>query len=175
MRVRKATSGDAADLAAFGRRAFHTTFASENNPDDLEQYLDTAYTEDRQRAEILDPAIETLLIEQDGTLAAFAQIREGPVPACITGPDPIELWRFYVDHSWHGRGVSAALMGAVEDTVRSRGARTLWLGVWERNARAQAFYRKHGFTVAGAQIFVVGSDPQRDFVMVKPVPGATRR
>ena len=46
---------------------------------------------------------------------------------------------------------------------------TLWLGVWERNVRAQAFYRKQGFTVVGSQIFRLGSDPQRDLVMAKGV------
>ena len=50
--------------------------------------------------------------------------------------------------------------------ARARGARELWLGVWERNARAQAFYRKHGFRKVGTQIFVVGSDPQTDDVML---------
>jgi RimJ/RimL family protein N-acetyltransferase len=43
------------------------------------------------------------------------------------------------------------------------------LGVWERNARAQAFYRKHGFNRVGRQTFVVGSDPQTDDVMLCPL------
>ena len=39
--------------------------------------------------------------------------------------------------------------------------------MWERNERAQAFYRKHGFRKVGTQIFVVGSDPQTDHVMLR--------
>ncbi len=58
-------------------------------------------------------------------------------------------------------------MNAVADTARARGARELWLGVWERNERAQAFYRKCGFEKVGTQIFVVGSDPQTDHVMLR--------
>ena len=42
----------------------------------------------------------------------------------------------------------------------------MWLGVWERNVRAQAFYRKHGFDRVGSKVFVVGSDPQTDLVML---------
>ena len=56
---------------------------------------------------------------------------------------------------------------AVEAQARRRGARELWLGVWERNARAQAFYRKCGFEKVGTQIFVVGTDPQTDHVMMR--------
>lgn len=166
MTVRRATISDAAALSSFGRHVYDATFAPDNNPEDLAAYLDGAYTEPLQRAEILDPSMDTLLLELDGTLAAFAQLRPGTEEG-VTGPDPIELWRFYVDHPWHGRGVAAALIAAVEDAARARGAQTLWLGVWERNTRAQAFYRKHGFTVAGSHIFWVGRDPQRDLIMVK--------
>lgn len=166
MTVRRATIADAAELSAFGRRVYHATFAADNNPADLAAYLDSAYTEERQLAEIANPAMDTLLFERDGALAAFAQLKPGTEDS-VNGPHPIELWRFYVDPAWHGHGVAARLMAAAEDAARARGAQTLWLGVWERNTRAQAFYRKHGFTVAGSHIFWMGSDPQRDLIMVK--------
>jgi ribosomal protein S18 acetylase RimI-like enzyme len=170
MTVRRATIADTSALTSFGRRVYQATFGSDNNPDDLTAYLDSAYTEDRQRAEILDPAMDTLLLEHDSVLAAFAQLRPG-VEDAVQGPHPVELWRFYVDPSWHGRGVAAELLAAAEDAARARGGQTLWLGVWERNTRAQAFYRKHGFTVTGSHIFMVGSDPQRDLIMVKALEG----
>jgi ribosomal protein S18 acetylase RimI-like enzyme len=44
-----------------------------------------------------------------------------------------------------------------------------WLGVWERNARAIAFYRKFGFAEVGEHVFLLGKDPQRDVVMARPV------
>jgi ribosomal protein S18 acetylase RimI-like enzyme len=50
--------------------------------------------------------------------------------------------------------------------ARARGAETLWLGVWERNDRARAFYAKCGFTGAGEHIFLFGTDPQTDLVLV---------
>jgi ribosomal protein S18 acetylase RimI-like enzyme len=58
-------------------------------------------------------------------------------------------------------------MAAVERAARARSARELWLGVWERNERARAFYRKCGFRPVGKQVFVVGDDPQTDDVMIK--------
>ena len=53
--------------------------------------------------------------------------------------------------------------------AKRRGATSMWLGVWERNERAKAFYAKHGFQKVGSQIFVVGSDPQTDHVMLCPL------
>jgi GNAT superfamily N-acetyltransferase len=169
MVVRKAQPADAARLSAFGRRVFHDTFAPDNNPADLEAYLESAYTGPRQLAEILDPGIVTLLLEIDGTLAAFAQLRSAANGDGVAGAHPIELWRFYVDPSWHGKGIAARFMKTVEESARSRGADTLWLGVWEKNLRAQAFYRKHGFATVGSHTFVVGTDPQRDLVMSKAI------
>ena len=63
----------------------------------------------------------------------------------------------------------AALMERVKAEARARGAKTLWLGVWERNDRARAFYAKCGFADAGEHIFLFGTDPQTDRVMTLPL------
>jgi RimJ/RimL family protein N-acetyltransferase len=44
----------------------------------------------------------------------------------------------------------------------------VWLGVWERNPRAIAFYKKFGFLEVGVHVFPLGFDPQRDIVMSRP-------
>ena len=77
----------------------------------------------------------------------------------------VELVRLYVSHEWHGRGVGAALMHACVNHARQAGHKTIWLGVWERNAGAQAFYRKWNFHTVGEHVFLLGSDPQRDILM----------
>ena len=56
-------------------------------------------------------------------------------------------------------------MDAVIAEARSRSAERLWLGVWEENPRAIAFYGKCGFRDVGSQTFMVGTDPQRDRVL----------
>jgi len=166
--IRRATVGDAAALAEFGARTFFETFAKDNTAQDMRQHLESAWRPELQRAEILDAAVDTLLAcDADGGLAGFAQLRAGHAPACIPTVAAVELLRFYVDKPWQGRGVAHQLMQAVETRARARGACELWLGVWERNERAQAFYSKQGFRKVGTQIFVVGSDPQTDHVMLR--------
>lgn len=44
-----------------------------------------------------------------------------------------------------GRGVAGALLDAAAEWARGRGARTLTLNVFERNARARRVYERHGF------------------------------
>ena len=58
-------------------------------------------------------------------------------------------------------------MASVLDTATRHGARALWLGVWEQNPRAIRFYRRLGFREVGDHVFVLGTDPQRDLVMVR--------
>ena len=161
-----ATAVDAAVVSELARRTFHDTFAATNDPTDMALYLAGAYSIDIQTRELSDRDITTLLVEEGGTAIAYAMLRADHVPDCVTGPNPVELWRFYVAAGWHGRGVAAALMDRVRAAARERGAKTLWLGVWERNHRARAFYAKWGFVDAGEHIFLFGTDPQTDRVMV---------
>jgi ribosomal protein S18 acetylase RimI-like enzyme len=170
--IRHATMQDAALLAELAARTFAEAFGADNRPEDLALHLARLYGVAQQSAELADAAVTTLLASADAQVAGYAQLRAGPPPDCVAGPEPLELWRFYVDRPWHGRGVAQELMRAVLDAAQKRGARTLWLGVWERNARAQAFYRKYGFVDVGSHLFVVGTDPQKDRILTRPLPEA---
>ena len=82
---------------------------------------------------------------------------------------PIEIVRFYARTRWIGRGVGRGLMEAVLREARARGHDRVWLGVWERNERAIAFYKKWGFIKVGSQPFQLGNDIQTDLVMARVV------
>ena len=166
MNIRPAAIDDAEVLAALARRTFHDTFASTNDPTDMALYLSRAYGVDQQTRELSDRDITTFLVEEDGEAIGYAQLRTGHVPECVTGPKPIELWRLYVSREWHGRGIARPLMDRVKAAAIEQGAKTLWLGVWERNDRAHAFYEKCGFVNVGEHIFLFGTEPQTDLVMV---------
>ena len=165
MNIRRGVLEDAAVLADLARTTFYDAFAATNDASDMALHLERAYGVAQQGAELQDPAITTLLVEQDGKAIAYAQIRDHHVPECVKDTAAIELWRFYVDRGWHGQGIAPALMDCVKSEARLRGARTLWLGVWEHNARARAFYAKCGFIDVGEHIFLFGTDPQTDRVM----------
>jgi ribosomal protein S18 acetylase RimI-like enzyme len=163
--IRPAQPRDATALASFAARTFRETFEADNTAENMALYLATNYGPERQGAEIDDPGIITLLAEDGRRLAGYAQLHEGPAPDSVAGAAPIEIRRFYVDRNWQGRGVAQALMMASLESAMKRGARTVWLAVWERNLRAQAFYRKCGFEDCGAQDFLLGRDRQTDRVM----------
>jgi ribosomal protein S18 acetylase RimI-like enzyme len=166
VRLRRARPEDATSLATLAESTFRAAFAADNNPGDMDTYCATAFSPAIQWAQIADASIDTLVVEADGALVAYAQLRPGP-PADQILSDPIELWRFYVMPALHGSGLAQQLMAAAFEAARARGAVTMWLGVWERNVRARAFYRKHGFTDAGSHTFLLGSDRQTDLIMIR--------
>ena len=141
---------------------FHETFAPDNDPMDMHAYLSDAFTPDKQAAEIADPSRVCLIAEVGDAMAGYAMLRVDADDPTVPGDQPVELQRFYVDHAWHGRGVASRLMASCLHAAQERGGVTLWLGVWERNARAIRFYTKQGFTDIGSQEFRLGSDLQTD-------------
>ena len=172
IRVCPATLADAAPLSRLGATTFRETFEGENTPEDMARYLAEAFTPGKQAAEIGDPSGIVLLAERRETsgeaeLVGYAHLVAGPPPAAVQGPDPLEIKRLYVARAWHGQGVAQALMDAAIDAARAWGAGTLWLGVWERNPRAVAFYAKYGFARVGEHTFVLGADAQTDWLLAR--------
>jgi ribosomal protein S18 acetylase RimI-like enzyme len=167
--VRRATGADAPELALLAERTFRATFGDANSAADMELHCRTHYGTDLQRDEIEDPGRTTFVAEDSGALVGFAQLRWDSVPAGLAGRRCVEIQRLYVTGSWHGRGLGARLMEACLAEGVARRREFAWLGVWEKNPRAIAFYRKSGFTDCGEHVFQLGSDAQRDVVMIRPL------
>lgn len=164
--LRRGDGGDAAALADFAARTYADTFGHATSPGDLVAYLASNYSEHQQAVELSDLDVITILATSDRTLAGYAQVRRHAPPRCVTGQDPVELWRFYVDRPWQGHGLARELLMAALSAASELGGHTVWLSVWEGNARAISFYKKSGFSDAGSHPFWVGRDCQTDRIMV---------
>ena len=164
--IRRGVAGDAGALAELAARTFADAFAADNRPEDLRAHAAGVYGIRQQTAELTDAAVATLLAERSGTLLAYVQVRRYPPPPCVNVGRPVELQRFYVDRSAHGTGLAQRLMSAARAAARDFGGEHLWLGVWERNRRAIAFYGKEGFVDVGSKYYDVGADRQIDRVLV---------
>jgi diamine N-acetyltransferase len=163
--VRRATLHDAKLLAQLGARTFEETFAADNTVEDMAAYLASNFNLAQLTTELSDNASIFLIAEIDAIAGGYAKLHAGEPAEGIAGNEPIELVRIYVSRKWLGRGVGETLMRACVDEARRAGYKTMWLGVWERNARAQAFYRKWDFRAVGEHVFQLGSDAQTDILM----------
>jgi GNAT superfamily N-acetyltransferase len=124
-----------------------------------------AFTVERLTAELNESGAVWLVAEEAPSVIGFAKVAPTEPPVCVTGPSPVRLVKLYVYADAIGSGVGAALMRSSIEWARNSGYESLWLGVWEHNQRARAFYERWGFVPVGTETFSLGTDEQTDVLM----------
>ena len=168
--IRYASAADALALSQLGAKTFRATYADANDADAVEAYVADHYSPAIQLAELEDDRLIYLVAEIDAHLAGFALLRTDQAHPDVHGTSPIRLARIYVETPHLGVGVGSTLMDRCIEECRMRGHDLLWLGVWERNEKAIAFYERWGFSSVGADVFDLGGDKQRDVILTLPIP-----
>lgn len=169
IKIRKATTEDTEMLAELSYKTFWDAFHEhpENAPEDMADYMEKAFSVETLRSELNDKNVIFLIAESENELAGYAKITFGAIEDGIIAEKPVELNRLYSHQKFLGKGVGAALMDECFQIAKENDCDVMWLGVWEFNPRAQAFYRKYGFTEVGKHVFQLGSDAQTDLLMQK--------
>jgi ribosomal protein S18 acetylase RimI-like enzyme len=162
---RDAQLKDAAGLAEIGRETFAETFGDLYPPGDLRQFLDETYSVSKMEGDLKDPDVEVRIAYSGKRMVAYCKIGPCKLPV-DTGPEPsLELHRVYVYQHGQGVGVGRILLAWAIERARQRGARNLFLGVWESNDKAIALYESRGFEKVGAYKFKVGDTIDDEFIM----------
>ena len=159
--IRRAVADDADSLSAFARSVFSLGGRPGATHADLEAYFSAKLTPAHFRTSIANAHHLLLVAEVEREIAGYGEIvRDVPAPQ-IAEPRPSELRKLYVGPRYHGLGIADALM---RDLLRDA-AHPVWLSVFSENPRAIRFYERWGFKIIGTHDFLVGDDPQQDFVM----------
>ena len=167
--IRIAEPEDADLLVKLGRACFYEAFSKQTAPQDMEAHLQKAFDVDEIKGQLNDDQALFLIAQTDSGAAGYAYLYPGNPPECVTTPNPIQLVRFYLRNDYYGRNVGNTLMSACLETVRLKGYQSVWLSTWELNHRANAFYKKWEFEIAGEAKFTVGLDVQNDFIFVRTI------
>lgn len=181
--VEQARRADLPELAAVAAATFPLACPPASTPENIAAFIAENLSEERFGDYLGDPE-RVLLVARDGaaharsgntgTIAGYAMLIRG-VPAdadvqrAVELRPAIELSKIYVLPERHGAGAAAALMTAALQRATTLGFRSVWLGVNQKNERAQRFYAKHGFTVNGTKTFRLGAGIENDYVMVRPI------
>lgn len=162
--IRKATIADALVLSKLASSTFFDTFNGTCTPQDMDQFLDFYYNESELYKELSNPEDHYYLALINDEAVGYLRFGENPVPYTGTeGKKALELNRLYVTKQVYGKGIARDLMQVYENFATTYGYQYLWLGVWEQNYRAQAFYRKQGYVYTGSKHpFPIGNTPQTD-------------
>ena len=168
--IRNAAHNDVADLVEMAAEAFRDTYREIVDPHDMEHYVTTALTSDYFLPHVDDPSSSLLLAIAGAQLVGYALVTRSVPPACVNRFSPVELARIYLRREVIGKGYGASLMRAVQAEARRLRADGIWLGVYDRNLRARAFYQRWGFIDVGIQQFMLGDKIYADPIMCAPVP-----
>lgn len=172
IRAGEATEEDAAGIAHIGAAVFTATFAHSCSEDDMSGFLKENFTPEVILSELSNPAVHFLVAYSPthGRIVGFSALRTDSAdtePCVLDVPGRIELQRLYVDNTLHGTGAGRLLMDGAMQMALDMGFKAVWLGVWEENWRAMAFYKKFGFDRVGEHIFELGVEKQTDYIFLK--------
>jgi ribosomal protein S18 acetylase RimI-like enzyme len=169
--VRRAVEADAEGLSRLASLTFPLACTPQTSAEFLAMHIETKLDPDSFRRHLADPACVVLLAEEDAdadpigyTMLLAGEPTDPDVASAIRFRPSVSLERCYVHPDHHGTAVAAQLMSATLEAARANGAQGIWLGVSEENARANAFYARHGFEQVGKKRFHIGDAWEDDNV-----------
>lgn len=165
--IRIATVADAELIADISRETFYDSFASYNTKEDMDIFMNEVFTKEALMKEAGTEGNIFLLAYDGNEAVGYVRMREGEKHKELNGKSSFEIARIYAVKKAIGRGVGRALMQKSFEIAAGLKKEVVWLGVWEKNERAIAFYTEWGFVKFGEHDFILGKDVQTDWLMKK--------
>ena len=83
----------------------------------------------------------------------------------INQRDSFEIERIYILSNFQRKGFGEDVLSKAISLGKNKGYSFLWLGVWEQNENAIAFYTKKRFQIFNKHIFQLANDLQTNLLM----------
>lgn len=165
--IKKVEIDDVEDLQKISRLTFKETFGADNSAENMTEFLDEAYDKAKLLKEIENSNSQFFFLLVNDKVAGYLKVNEADAQSENVAENALEVERIYLAQEYQHRGLGLVLIKLAEKIAREDGKDNMWLGVWENNFNAQKFYQKDGFERVSQHTFVVGDDPQTDFILVK--------
>lgn len=160
------TAADVIALQQISRETFYDTFVGTTPEKDMADFLDAAYAEEKLIAELQNPQSSFYFLRNDAQdVVAYLKVNVGAAQSEDMGENMLEVERIYVRKAYQKQGLGKLLMNEAFQQAKALQKVNVWLGVWEHNTNAIAFYEKKGFQKFSEHAFVIGDDTQIDWLM----------
>lgn len=170
--IRRAVPGDAQLVCDLSTVTFIETYRESCPDDDLLDFIDTCFNEDAIARELEDPADLYYLAFAEGLPAGYMRLKKDS-SSPLQQQNSIELKRIYVLADHQAKHIGSALLQYAFD-MAAPAYDIMVLGVWDNNARAIAFYLRHGFEdINHPHTFYVGNTAQTDRWMARLLKKST--
>jgi ribosomal protein S18 acetylase RimI-like enzyme len=163
--IRKASLSDLESIQKIASQTFRETFALVNSPENISNYLEDSFNTAQLTEELTNPESSFYLAYSDLKVIGYLKINFGKAQIEIIDLQALEIQRIYVLQEFYGKKVGQLFINEVLNIANLNLVSFIWLGVWEENHRALAFYRKNDFSVFDKHVFTLGDDKQTDLLM----------
>ena len=163
--IRRATIDDVSALAELGASTFTDTFAHLYGADDLAAFLKYNHSAAYYTDFLNDPEAAAWVAQtSDGKLIGYCTAAPCSLPAPDMPVSSGELCRLYIDHGHQGAGLGKAFIRVALDWLECH-FEHLYVGVYSENAGAQKLYQSYGFEKVAEYHFLVGNQPDLEWIM----------
>ena len=167
--IKRCTQKDLSELQAISITTFTETFKDQNSPEHLHAYLKKAYDIKQLEQEVANPSSQFFFVYFNDDVAGYLKVNTDDAQTEAIGNDSLEVERIYVKKTFQKHGLGKLLLNKAFEIALEKQKKSIWLGVWEANENAIAFYQKKGFVQTGSHSFFMGDDEQVDLIMVKTI------
>ena len=165
MEIIKASSSDAAKILAISRKTFYESFNHMNTPENMDAYMNKAFTIEKILSELFNPFSEFYMAVKDDEVIGYLKVNKCPAQSDIRDDHSLEIERIYIDRNYQGMGLGTKLLEKAKERARELGLEYVWLGVWEKNTDAIRLYQRLGFRIFSSHPFIFGDEVQTDLLM----------
>ena len=165
--IRKVEIADVEVLAKLAKQTFRETFAHDNMEEQLQEYFEETYNLRVLSTELENPESETYFIMHEEEIAGFLKVNWGNAQTERELENAFEIQRLYVLQTYQGFGLGKQLFEFALEHAEKKCFSWAWLGVWEHNTKAQAFYNRYGFEKFSQHRFMVGQKVDKDWLLKK--------
>ncbi|MBD7943442.1 GNAT family N-acetyltransferase [Psychrobacillus sp. Sa2BUA9] len=165
--LKKCTIEDLPVLQKISYETFNETFKHQNSPENMNSYLERAFNLKQLEKEILTISSQFFFAYSNNEIAGYLKINTNDAQSEKMGDESLEIERIYIKNKFQKHGIGKYLFNKALDIAVERNKQKIWLGVWDKNENAIAFYEKMGFIQTGAHSFYMGDEEQIDFIMTK--------
>ena len=147
---------------------YQETFGPFIKEADMAHYFDNELSLATIEKELEDPESETYFVVKDDKIAGFLKFNWGKAQTePVEMDNAFEIQRIYVKKEHHGKGYGKEMFSFALKEAQKRGFDWAWLGVWERNYKAQNFYKQFGFERFSEHHFITGETVDTDWLLRK--------
>jgi diamine N-acetyltransferase len=165
IRIKKCTLDDLLSLQEISYITFDETFKQQNSPENMKAYLDKAFNLKQLEEEVRNASSEFFFVYFNNELAGYLKVNINDAQSEDMGSQALEVERIYVNKDFQKHGLGKYLLNEAVEIAKARHKSKIWLGVWEKNENAIAFYKRMGFVESGSHSFYMGDEEQIDIIM----------